>query len=58
MTPDSSTTQPIVAALAANLEGVADHEAVQARISADQDHRTPPSAAVSKARTSLRRQRP
>jgi colicin import membrane protein len=36
--------------LAASLEGVADHEAVQARLSADQDQGTPPSAAVAKAR--------
>ena len=35
-------------ALAASLEGVADREAVQARLSADQDQGTPPSAAVSK----------
>jgi hypothetical protein len=34
-------------ALAASLEGVADREAVQARLSADQDQGTPPSAAVS-----------
>lgn len=34
--------------LAASLEGVADREAVQARLSADQDQGTPPSAAVSK----------
>lgn len=34
--------------LAASLEGVADHEAVQARINADQDQGTPPSAAVGK----------
>jgi hypothetical protein len=33
-------------ALAASLEGVADREAVQARLSADQDQGTPPSAAV------------
>jgi colicin import membrane protein len=32
--------------LAASLEGVADREAVQARLSADQDQGTPPSAAV------------
>jgi len=35
--------------LAASLEGVADREAVQARLSADQDQATPPSAAVAKA---------
>lgn len=35
--------------LAAGLEGVADREAVQARLSADQDQGTPPSAAVAKA---------
>ncbi|MBT2547216.1 hypothetical protein [Arthrobacter sp. ISL-65] len=35
--------------LAAGLEGIADREAVQARLSADQDQGTPPSAAVSKA---------
>ncbi|MDQ0867461.1 hypothetical protein [Arthrobacter globiformis] len=35
--------------LAASLEGVADPEAVQARLSADQDQGTPPSAAVAKA---------
>ncbi|MGK3958522.1 hypothetical protein ACLKOZ_20295 [Arthrobacter sp. R4] len=35
--------------LAASLEGVADREAVQARLSADQDQGTPPSAAVAKA---------
>jgi hypothetical protein len=34
--------------LAASLEGVADREAVQARLSADQDQGTPPSAAVDK----------
>jgi hypothetical protein len=34
--------------LAASLEGVADREAVQARLSADQDQATPPSAAMSK----------
>jgi len=34
--------------LAASLDGVADREAVQARLSADQDQGTPPSAAVSK----------
>lgn len=34
--------------LAASLEGVADWEAVQARLSADQDQGTPPSAAVTK----------
>jgi colicin import membrane protein len=34
--------------LAASLEGVADREAVQARLSADQDQGTPPSAAVAK----------
>jgi hypothetical protein len=36
-------------ALAASLEGVADREAVQARLSADQDQATPPTAAVTKA---------
>ncbi|MFE4542225.1 hypothetical protein [Arthrobacter sp. NPDC056727] len=36
-------------ALAARLESVADSEAVQARLSADQDQATPPSAAVTKA---------
>jgi colicin import membrane protein len=36
-------------ALAASLENVADREAVQARLSADQDQGTPPSAAVAKA---------
>jgi hypothetical protein len=35
-------------ALAASLEGVADREAVEARLSADQDQGTPPSAAVAK----------
>lgn len=35
--------------LAASLDGVADREAVQARLSADQDQGTPPSAAVAKA---------
>lgn len=35
--------------LASSLEGVADKEAVQARLSADQDQATPPSAAVAKA---------
>lgn len=35
--------------LAASLEGVADREAVQARLSADQDQGTPPSAAVAQA---------
>lgn len=35
--------------LAASLDGVADKEAVQARLSADQDQGTPPSAALSKA---------
>ncbi|RAM37284.1 hypothetical protein [Arthrobacter globiformis] len=35
--------------LAASLENVADHETVQARLSADQDQATPPSAAVTKA---------
>jgi colicin import membrane protein len=35
--------------LAASLEDVADREAVQARLSADQDQATPPSAAVAKA---------
>jgi colicin import membrane protein len=35
--------------LAAGLEGVADREAVQARLSADQDQATPPTAAVTKA---------
>ncbi|MFF2300696.1 hypothetical protein [Arthrobacter sp. NPDC058127] len=35
--------------LAASLESVADSEAVQARLSADQDQGTPPSAAVAKA---------
>lgn len=35
-------------ALAASLEGVADREAVQARINADQDQGTPPSAALGK----------
>ncbi|MCQ9165490.1 hypothetical protein [Arthrobacter sp. STN4] len=34
--------------LAASLEGVVDKEAVQARLSADQDQGTPPSAAVAK----------
>ncbi|MEW1808305.1 hypothetical protein [Pseudarthrobacter sp. NPDC080039] len=34
--------------LAASLEGVADREAVQARLSADQDQGTPPNAAVAK----------
>lgn len=34
--------------LAASLEGIADREAVQARLSADQDQGTPPSAAVAK----------
>ena len=34
--------------LAASLEGVADREAVQARLNADQDQGTPPSAAVGK----------
>jgi len=34
--------------LADSLEGVADREAVQARLNADQDQATPPSAAVSK----------
>jgi colicin import membrane protein len=34
--------------LAASLDGVADREAVQARLSADQDQGTPPSAAVAK----------
>jgi hypothetical protein len=34
--------------LAGSLEGVADREAVQARLSADQDQGTPPSAAVAK----------
>ncbi|MEW1808770.1 hypothetical protein [Pseudarthrobacter sp. NPDC080039] len=37
--------------LAASLEGVADREAVQARLSADQDQATPASAAVSKGST-------
>ncbi|QOT19882.1 hypothetical protein [Paenarthrobacter sp. YJN-5] len=36
-------------ALAASLEGVADREAVQARLSADQDQGTPPSAALAHA---------
>ncbi|MFF2317963.1 hypothetical protein ACFVTE_17035 [Arthrobacter sp. NPDC058097] len=36
-------------ALAASLESVADQEAVQARLSADQDQATPPTAAVTKA---------
>jgi colicin import membrane protein len=36
-------------ALAASLENVADREAVQARLSADQDQATPPTAAVTKA---------
>jgi colicin import membrane protein len=36
-------------ALAASLETVADREAVQARLSADQDQATPPTAAVTKA---------
>jgi hypothetical protein len=36
-------------ALAASLESVADREAVQARLSADQDQATPPTAAVAKA---------
>jgi hypothetical protein len=35
--------------LAASVDGVADHEAIQARLSADQDQGTPPSAAVAKA---------
>lgn len=35
--------------LAASLEGVADREAVQARLSADQDQGTPPSAAVAQS---------
>lgn len=35
-------------ALAASLDGVADREAVQARLSADQDQGTPPSAALGK----------
>lgn len=35
--------------LAASLESVADREAVQARLSADQDQATPPTAAVTKA---------
>lgn len=35
--------------LAASLDGIADKEAVQARLSADQDQGTPPSAAVVKA---------
>ncbi|BCW77893.1 MULTISPECIES: hypothetical protein [unclassified Arthrobacter] len=35
--------------LAASLDGVADREAVQARLSADQDQATPPTAAVAKA---------
>jgi colicin import membrane protein len=35
--------------LAASLEGMADREAVQARLSADQDQSTPPSAAVATA---------
>lgn len=35
--------------LAASLDGIADREAVQARLSADQDQGTPPSAAVAKA---------
>jgi colicin import membrane protein len=35
--------------LAASLEGLSDREAVQARISADQDQATPPTAAVAKA---------
>ncbi|SLK12910.1 hypothetical protein [Arthrobacter sp. P2b] len=35
-------------ALVASLEGVADHEAVEARLNADQDQATPPSAAVGK----------
>lgn len=35
--------------LAASLDGVADKEAVQARLSADQDQGTPPSAALAKA---------
>ncbi|WP_160669292.1 hypothetical protein [Pseudarthrobacter sp. ATCC 49987] len=35
--------------LAASLEGVADREAVQARLNADQDQGTPPSASVVKA---------
>lgn len=34
--------------LAASLEGVADREAVQARLNSDQDQATPPNAAVSK----------
>lgn len=34
--------------LAASLEGIADREAVQARLSSDQDQGTPPSAAVAK----------
>jgi colicin import membrane protein len=36
-------------ALAASLESVADREAVQARLSADQDQATPPTVAVTKA---------
>lgn len=35
--------------LAASLEGIADREAVQARLSADQDQGTPPNAAVAQA---------
>lgn len=35
--------------LAASLDGVADREAVEARLSADQDQGTPPSAALTKA---------
>lgn len=35
--------------LVASVEGVADREAVQARLTAEQDQATPPSAAVAKA---------
>ncbi|MGY3565081.1 hypothetical protein [Sinomonas sp. RB5] len=35
--------------LADSLEGLSDREAVQARLSADQDQATPPTAAVAKA---------
>lgn len=40
--------------LAASLEGVADREAVQARLNADQDQATPPSAAVGKGSRSAK----
>jgi colicin import membrane protein len=36
-------------ALAASLEGLSDREAVQARLSADQDQATPPTTAVARA---------